>query len=46
MDYARAAAFAGQVGGFSALDVWLAMPSLDVMQDIASGKHPAALSCS
>jgi len=42
MDYIRAAHFAGMVGGFHAMDVWIAMPSLEVMQQIAKGTHPAA----
>lgn len=37
----KAAHFAGKVGGFHAIDVWTAMPSLDVMMQIADGKHPA-----
>jgi hypothetical protein len=41
MDMFRAAAFAGAVGGFHAMDVWLAMPSLQVMEQIADGTHPA-----
>lgn len=41
LDYVRAAALAGAAGGFPALDVWLAMPSLGVMEEIAAGTHPA-----
>lgn len=42
MEYTRAAHFAGKVGGFHAMDVWTAMPSLQVMEQIAKGEHPAA----
>ncbi|ANC85486.1 hypothetical protein A7E77_00365 [Sphingomonas sp. NIC1] len=42
LDMYRAAALAGKIGGFHALDVWTAMPSLDVMAQIAAGTHPSA----
>jgi hypothetical protein len=42
MEYTRAAHFAGKVGGFHAMDVWTAMPSLQVMEQIATCEHPAA----
>lgn len=42
LSWDRAAHLAGQVGGFHALDVWNAMPSLDTMRQIAAGEHPAA----
>lgn len=42
MDFTRAAAFAGKVGGFHPMDVWTAMPDLDTMRKIAAGDHPAA----
>lgn len=38
----RAAHLAGSVVGCSALEIWLAMPSMSVMDEIAAGTHPAA----
>ena len=35
-----AAALVGRIMGTSALVVWLAMPSFDVMEEIAAGRHP------
>lgn len=42
LDGVRAARLTAAVLGIHPLDVWLAMPCLDVMNDIAAGKHPAA----
>ena len=36
----RAAALAAGVLGLSPLQIWMAMPSLDVMDKIAAGTHP------
>lgn len=38
----RAAVLTADIAGCHALDVWIALPSLDVMSDIAAGTHPAA----
>jgi hypothetical protein len=40
MEFAQAAHLAGKVGGFHAIDVWSAMPSMTVMEQIARGEHP------
>lgn len=42
LDYARAAQLAAKVLGAHPMDIWIALPSLDVMQQIAEGSHPAA----
>jgi hypothetical protein len=42
LDLHRACALAAKVLGKHPLDVWMAMPSLDVMFEIAAGAHPAA----
>jgi hypothetical protein len=44
LDAARAAGVAAIAFGCHPLEVWMAMPSLDVMNEIAAGKHPAARS--
>lgn len=44
MDSIKAATLTGVVVGCHPLEVWLAMPSLDVMDQIAAGNHPAAKS--
>lgn len=41
LDSIRAATLTAQAFRCSPLEVWLAMPSLDVMDEIAAGKHPA-----
>lgn len=41
MDYIRAAQFVADLYGISALEVWTTFGGLDIMQDIAQGKHPA-----
>ena len=41
MDYIEAAKLAARVGGFHPMDVWIAMPSLSTMREIAHGDHPA-----
>jgi len=41
LPYDRAAHLAGKVGGFHAMDVWIALPSLEVMMQIAAGDHPS-----
>jgi hypothetical protein len=42
LSFDRAAHLAGKMLGMSALEIWLAMPCMDVMMNIATGKHPAA----
>lgn len=42
LDSIRAATLAARIVGCSPLEVWVAMPSLAVMDAIAEGKHPAA----
>lgn len=42
MDGVQAATLAAKVIGCSPLEIWLAMPSLNVMDQIAKGDHPAA----
>ncbi|MDB5707879.1 MAG: hypothetical protein JWN66_4995 [Sphingomonas bacterium] len=42
LDYLQAANLAAKVLGKHPLDVWIAMPCLDVMREIAVGEHPAA----
>lgn len=39
LPFDRAAHLAGQVGGFTALDVWMCMPYMEVMVEIAAGTH-------
>ena len=43
LNYVAAAQIAASAGGFHPMDVWIAMPSLSVMQEIARGEHPASL---
>jgi len=43
LDLHRACALAAKIVGKHPLDIWMAMPSLDVMFGIAAGTHPAAL---
>lgn len=38
----NAAILVAQMLGISPLEVWVAMPSLSVMDEIAAGAHPAA----
>lgn len=42
LDMHRACALAAAAVGKHPLDIWIAMPSLDVMAAIAAGTHPAA----
>jgi hypothetical protein len=42
LDSIRAATLTANMVGCSPLEVWLAMPSLDVMDEIAAGQHPVA----
>ena len=42
IDATRAAIIAAQMLNKHPLEVWLAMPSLDVMDEIAAGRHAAA----
>ena len=42
LGFDRAAHLAGKILGVSALEIWLAMPCIGVMMDIATGRHPAA----
>jgi hypothetical protein len=41
MDWVRAAQFTADVLKINPLQVWLAMPSADVLEEIAAGTHPA-----
>lgn len=43
LDAVRAAGVAALALRCHPLEIWLAMPSLSVMDDIAAGRHPAAL---
>ena len=43
LDLHRACVIAAEVVGKRPMDIWSAIPSLDVMWKIAAGKHPAAL---
>lgn len=42
LDLHRACALAAAAAGKHPMDIWLAMPSLDVMFEIAAGTHPTA----
>ena len=42
LDNIRAAILTGRIVGCHPLEVWAAMPSLDVMAEIAAGTHLAA----
>lgn len=42
MDHIRAAILAGNAAGVHPLEIWIAMPCFDVMEQIARGEHPAA----
>jgi hypothetical protein len=42
LDTMRAATLAARVLGISPLEIWIALPSLNVMDQIAAGTHPAA----
>ena len=42
LDLHRACSLAAMIAGKHPLDIWMAMPSLDVMFAIAAGDHPAA----
>jgi hypothetical protein len=42
LDAVRAAQLTASMVGCHPLEVWLAMPSLTVMNEIAAGTHPAA----
>ncbi len=42
LDPHRACALAAKIVGKHPLEIWMAMPSLDVMSEIAAGKHPSA----
>lgn len=42
LDTDRACKLAAKVVGKHPLDIWMAMPGLDVMDAIARGEHPAA----
>ena len=37
----QAAILTGQTCGYHPLEVWMAMGSIDVMERVASGEHPA-----
>ena len=41
LDAIRAAQLVGLMFDVSPIEVWLVMPSLDAMNEIAAGKHPA-----
>lgn len=41
LDSVQAATLVAQMIGCSPLEIWMAMPCLSVMDEIASGKHPA-----
>jgi hypothetical protein len=41
IEFTQAACLAARVGGFHAMDVWTAMPSMTVMGQIARGEHLA-----
>lgn len=41
LDYIAAAQLAAKVVGIHPLDIWIAMPSLSVMEEIATGAHPS-----
>ena len=43
MDAIKAAQFTARVLGIHPLEFWLAMPSWEVMEEIAAGRHPASL---
>jgi hypothetical protein len=40
MDFVAAAQIAGKVGDFHPMEVLMALPSMDVMMEIARGEHP------
>lgn len=42
LDAVRAASLAGLILNRHPLEIWLAMPHYDVMEQIAAGTHPAA----
>lgn len=42
LSWEQATKLTAKVGGWHPLDVWMAMPSMDVMEEIAEGKHPAS----
>jgi hypothetical protein len=44
LDAERACALAAKVLGRSPLEIWMAMPSLDVMREVAAGTHPVVAS--
>lgn len=43
LDTVRAMQFTALVANIHPLEVWMALPSLDVAEAIAAGKHPAGL---
>lgn len=46
LDYIQAAWLAASMLRCHPLEIWMAMPCMDVMQQIANGDHPAALAFS
>jgi len=42
IEYIQAAILTSRVIGCSALEIWLAFPSLGVMDEVARGIHPAS----
>lgn len=44
LEATRAAVLAARAAGRHPLEIWMALPSLDVMAQIAAGTHPAARS--
>jgi hypothetical protein len=42
LDAVRAADLTAMMLGLHPLEIWIAMPSFSVMEEIAAGRHPAA----